>query len=399
VNEEISRYQEFFILIGFIVILRGYIAASARPTNGFLRLPLDSYLRLTRKGRRLRTMTKVCTRARSLFFGKTTIIPTTIIPYISFCCSIMPASRLFHEIAGLPTEQNNPATARIDVAPVEEILRLINDNDALVPAAVREELPAIAAAVECTVERFQRGGRLIYVGAGTSGRLGIVDASECPPTYGVSPDMVQAVIAGGREAVFAAQEGAEDKRESGAEEIQKLRVGESDVVCGVTASGRTPFVLGALDEARARGAATILVTTSTREKLRELQITADYVICPNVGAEVIMGSTRMKSGTAQKLVLNMLTTASMIRLGKTYGNVMVDLQMTNAKLVERAKRIVMDITGESYDEASRALEAAGGHVKTALVMILAPCDAAEARARLERAQGFVRRAIEEFKKG
>lgn len=311
----------------------------------------------------------------------------------------MPASRLFHEIAGLPTEQNNPATARIDVAPVEEILRLINDNDALVPAAVREELPAIAAAVECTVERFQRGGRLIYVGAGTSGRLGIVDASECPPTYGVSPDMVQAVIAGGREAVFAAQEGAEDKRESGAEEIQKLRVGESDVVCGVTASGRTPFVLGALDEARARGAATILVTTSTREKLRELQITADYVICPNVGAEVIMGSTRMKSGTAQKLVLNMLTTASMIRLGKTYGNVMVDLQMTNAKLVERAKRIVMDITGESYDEASRALEAAGGHVKTALVMILAPCDAAEARARLERAQGFVRRAIEEFKKG
>ena len=311
----------------------------------------------------------------------------------------MPAPQLFHEIAGLPTEQNNPATARIDVAPVEEILRLINENDALVPAAVREELPAIAAAVERIVESFKRGGRLIYAGAGTSGRLGIVDASECPPTYGVSPDMVQAVIAGGRDAVFAAQEGAEDKPESGAEEMRALGVSERDVVCGITASGRTPFVLGALGEAKKRGAATILLTTSTREKLRELKITADVVICPNVRAEVVMGSTRMKSGTAQKLVLNMLTTASMIRLGKTYGNVMVDLQMTNAKLIERSKRIVMDITGESYDEASRVLTEADGHVKTALVMILARCDADQARARLERAQGFVRRAVEDKKEG
>ncbi len=306
----------------------------------------------------------------------------------------MPAPTLFHEISGLPTEQKNPETARIDTAAIEEILRLINDNDTRVPLAVRDELPAIAAAVECLVERFQRGGRLIYTGAGTSGRLGIVDASECPPTYGTPPDMVQALIAGGREAVFSAQEGAEDKPEVGASDLAALNITANDVVCGIAASGRTPYVLGALAEARRHGAPTILVTTSNREKLAELGITADFLICPNVGPEVIMGSTRMKSGTAQKLVLNMLTTAAMVRLGKTYGNVMIDLQMTNAKLVERAKRIVMDITGESYDEASRVLALAGGHVKTALVMMLGNYDIATAQERLRAANGFVRLALE-----
>lgn len=306
----------------------------------------------------------------------------------------MPAPSLFHEIAGLPTEQKNPETARIDVASVEEILRLINDNDTRVPLAVRAELPAITAAVECIVERFKRGGRLIYSGAGTSGRLGIVDASECPPTYGTPPEMVQALIAGGKEAVFQAQEGAEDKPEVGASDLAVLNVSANDVVCGIAASGRTPYVLGALQEAKHHGAATILVTTSTREKLAELGITADFLICPNVGPEVIMGSTRMKSGTAQKLVLNMLTTASMVRLGKTFGNVMIDLQMTNAKLVERAKRIVMDITGADYDEASRVLSLTGGHVKTALVMILGNYDIDTARKRLDAANGFVRLALE-----
>lgn len=306
----------------------------------------------------------------------------------------MPASELFTQIAGLPTEQKNPETARIDAVSVEEILQLINANDARVPMAVGEEIPHIARAVEIIVERFKRGGRLIYAGAGTSGRLGIVDASECPPTYGTPPEMVLALIAGGREAVFSAQEGAEDKPEAGAADLLAVRVSENDVVCGIAASGRTPYVLGALAEAKKRGAPTILVTTTNREKLAELGISADVCICPNVGPEVVMGSTRMKSGTAQKLVLNMLTTASMIRLGKTYGNVMVDLAMTNAKLVERAKRTVMDITGVDYDEASRVLALTNGHVKTAIVMILANVDVEIAQERLSEANGFVRAAIE-----
>jgi N-acetylmuramic acid 6-phosphate etherase len=306
----------------------------------------------------------------------------------------MPAPALFIEISGLPTEQRNPESARIDVASTEEILRLINDNDARVAPAVQEELPQIARAVDCIVERFGRGGRLIYAGAGTSGRLGIVDASECPPTYGTPPEMVQAIMAGGRDAVFAAAEGAEDKRDAGAEAVAEKQVSEKDVVCGIAASGRTPFVLGALEEAKKRGAVTILVTTTNRKKLAELGITADFLLCPNVGPEVVTGSTRMKSGTAQKLVLNMLTTAAMIRMGKTYGNVMVDLQMTNAKLKERAKRTLIDLTGVDYDEADRTLEAAGGHVKTALVMLLTGMDARAAEERLRVAKGFVRRAIE-----
>jgi N-acetylmuramic acid 6-phosphate etherase len=306
----------------------------------------------------------------------------------------MPAPEFFTQIAGLPTEQVNPATTRIDAVSVEEILQMINTSDAGVPLAVKDEIPHITRAVECIVERFKRGGRLIYVGAGTSGRLGIVDASECPPTYGTPPEMVIALIAGGKQAVFSAQEGAEDKPDVGASDLREVNVSANDVVCGIAASGRTPYVLGALAEASKHGAPTILVTTTNREKLAELGVKADILICPNVGPEVVMGSTRMKSGTAQKLVLNMLTTAAMIRMGKTYGNVMVDLAMTNEKLVERAKRTVIDITGVDYDEASRVLALTKGHVKTAIVMILASVDLASAQERLIKADGFVRKAIE-----
>lgn len=300
---------------------------------------------------------------------------------------------LFREISALPTERNNPASAAIDTASTIDILGIINDEDAKIPAAVRAELAFIAEAVDMIVAAFNAGGRLIYAGAGTSGRLGILDASECPPTFGTPPEMVQGIIAGGREAVFRAQEGAEDRPENGAGDVAALDVGAHDVVCGIAASGRTPYVLGALREAKRRGAGTVLVTTNTREQLQQLGVTADILICPNVGPEVVTGSTRLKSGTAQKLVLNMLTTASMIRIGKTYGNVMVDLQMTNEKLRERARRVVMELTGVEYDEAARVLDEAGGHVKTALVMVLGGMTQKEASLRLQDAGGFVRKAL------
>jgi N-acetylmuramic acid 6-phosphate etherase len=306
----------------------------------------------------------------------------------------MPESELFHQIASLATEQRNPRTVDIDISDTKRILEMINDEDALVHVAVRAELGHIATAVDAVTNAFRNGGRLFYFGAGTSGRLGIVDASECPPTFGSDPDLVQGVIAGGREAVFQAQEGAEDKPENGADEVIRLGITSKDIVCGIAASGRTPFVKGALVEARNRGIKTIIISTSSREKLANLGIAADIAICPNVGPEVITGSTRMKSGTAQKLVLNMITTASFVRLGKTYENVMVDLQLTNEKLKERAKRIVMQITGRDYDTASEYLELSGGHVKTAIVMLLKETSKENATELLNRSNGFIRKAIE-----
>lgn len=303
------------------------------------------------------------------------------------------ATPLFHEIKALPTEQKNSHSANIDIATTREIVECINNEDALVATAIRAELDYITQAVDGITERFRRGGRLLYVGAGTSGRLGIVDASECPPTFGTRPDMVQGIIAGGTPAIFKAQEGAEDSFENGAHILHEHHVNENDAICGIAASGRTPYVRGALAEARRLGAFTVLVTTNNRENIIALGIKADVLICPNVGAEVITGSTRMKSGTAQKMVLNMLTTASMIRLGKTYGNVMVDVQMTNKKLVERAHGILMDITGIDYHKASEFLELSDYHVKTALVMILADVPKEEAQKRLEQSGGFVRKAI------
>ncbi|MGE5352552.1 MAG: N-acetylmuramic acid 6-phosphate etherase [Acidobacteriota bacterium] len=300
--------------------------------------------------------------------------------------------KLFAEIASLTTEQRNPNSMDIDARSTGEILRIINNEDKQVPLAVEKEIPYIEQAVELIVKAFKNGGRLLYFGAGTSGRLGVVDASECPPTFGTPYGMIDGFIAGGKEAMFRAQEGAEDYEENGANDVMKANVTDKDVVCGIAASRRTPYVVGAVKKAKEIGAKTLFVTCNPRENFNISEV--DVAMCPYVGPEVIMGSTRMKSGTAQKLVLNMLTTTAMIRMGKVYENMMIDLQMTNKKLVERSKRIVMTITGLDYDEASEYLQKAGGHVKTALVMIKANVTAEEAKVRLEKADGFVRRAIE-----
>jgi len=255
---------------------------------------------------------------------------------------------LFEQLKRLTTEQRNPATMDIDARPTIEILRIINNEDKRIALAVESELSYIAAAVELVVRAFLDGGRLVYVGAGTSGRLGVLDAAECPPTFGSDPELVQGMIAGGDAAMFRAQEGAEDKEEFGAADIDAKAVRATDVVCGIAASLRTPYVVGAIKRAKELGAHTLYVTTNPRtrfseDRYRDLARAIDVAICAEVGPEVIMGSTRMKSGTAQKLVLNMITTGAMIRLGKVYENMMIDLQMTNLKLKERSKRIVMSI--------------------------------------------------------
>lgn len=306
---------------------------------------------------------------------------------------------LFEQLKNLTTEQRNPASMEIDANSVSEILRIMNAEDKKVAVAVEQELTYIAQAVRIVVNSFKNQGRLIYVGAGTSGRLGVLDAVECPPTFGTDPQMVQGMIAGGEKAMFKAQEGAEDKEENGTSDINAKKVRAKDVVCGIAASLRTPYVVGAVKRAKALGAKTVYVTTNPRNRLysqefADLSKSIDVAICPEVGPEIIMGSTRMKSGTAQKLVLNMITTTAMIQLGKVYENMMIDLQMTNLKLKERAKRVVMTVTGVSYEDAAAYLEKAGGHVKTALVMIKAGVDSIEALRRLKSADGFVRDAIE-----
>jgi N-acetylmuramic acid 6-phosphate etherase len=278
----------------------------------------------------------------------------------------------------------------LDKLDTEGILRLINAEDKLVPLAVEREIPYIAQAVELIVASFKKGGRLLYFGAGTSGRLGVVDASECPPTFGTEPSQVVGVMAGGQAAMFRSQEGAEDNEAQARNDVDAHGVSASDTVCGIAASRRTPYVVAAVGRARELGARTIYVTTNPRS---EFNLAVDVAICPEVGPEVLMGSTRMKSGTAQKLVLNMLTTATMVKLGKVYENMMVDLQLTNNKLVERSKRIIMMATGVDYQAASEYLQKAGGHVKTAMVMIAAGVPADEARKRIVKADGFVRGAM------
>jgi len=302
------------------------------------------------------------------------------------------AKDLFAEISKLHTEQRNKNSMNIDAGSTSEILKIINNEDKTVPLAVEKELPYIEQAVELIVAALKNEGRLLYFGAGTSGRLGVVDASECPPTFGTDPELIQGFIAGGKEAMFRAQEGAEDLEENGAKDVIAAKVNSKDVVCGIAASRRTPYVIGAVKKAKELGAKTLYLTCNPREEFNIKEV--DVAICPYVGPEVIMGSTRMKSGTAQKLVLNMLTTASMIRLGKVYENMMIDLQMTNKKLVERSKRIVMTITGINYDEAADVLKKADGHVKTALVMMKANVSAEEAKARLQKSDGFVRKAVD-----
>ena len=299
--------------------------------------------------------------------------------------------RLFEEISNLSTEQRNLSSINIDKQSTDEILRIINNEDKKVPLSVEREIPYISKAVDLIVDSIKKGGRLIYFGAGTSGRLGVVDASECPPTFGAPDNLIIGQIAGGNEAMFKAKEGSEDFEENGAEDVIKLGVNEKDVVCGLAASGRTPYVIGAVAKAKELGAKTLYITATPRKNFNIKNV--DIAICPHVGPEVVMGSTRMKSGTAQKLVLNMLTTTAFVRLGKTYENMMIDLQQTNKKLVERSKKIVMTITGVTYEQATKYLELSEGHVKTSLVMILAGVDCEEAKQRLEKSDGFVRKAL------
>lgn len=304
----------------------------------------------------------------------------------------MKGRALFDEVKALATEQQNPASMKMDEMKAEEILRLINSEDEKVAHAVELEIPHITSVVEELVRRLKSGGKLFYVGAGTSGRMGIVDAAECPPTFGTDPEIVQAIIAGGHAAVFRSQEGAEDKPEAGANTINETGIVSSDMVIGIAASKRTPFVLGALERAFELQAYTVLLTTNPRESVEYPYLSE--TICPVVGPEVLMGSTRMKSALAQKMVLTMLTTTAMVRLGKVYENMMVDLQLTNRKLEERAKRIVMIATGCDYDRAKELLTQTDGHVKTAIIIEVASCSNEEATRVLMESDGFVKNAIQ-----
>ncbi len=310
----------------------------------------------------------------------------------------MKNNHLFEQLGLLSTERRNKAANNIDSLSTEKILKVINAQDHLIADAVKKEIPSITKAVNIIINAFKNGGRLIYVGAGTSGRLGVLDAAEIPPTFGTEPELVQAIIAGGKKAVFKSQEGSEDKFAEAVRALKKLNVNKKDVVCGIAASFQTPFVASALEYAKINHVKTIMITTNPKSILKQKNFSSirkniDVAICLYVGPEVIMGSTRMKSGTAQKLVLNMLTTATMIRLGKVYGNMMVDLKMNSKKLEERAKRVLMIVTGVDYQKAEEALHKADGHVKTAIVMIIKGVGKNKARQLLKKANGFVRSAI------
>jgi len=288
------------------------------------------------------------------------------------------------------TEQRNPRTERIDVASSLEIVDLLNAEDATVAGAVRAVRADLARAIDLAVEAFGRGGRLIYVGAGTSGRLGVLDASECPPTFGTPPEMVVGVIAGGYQALVKSSEGAEDDVNAGTAAIDQARVAPADFVLGIAASGTTPFVRAALSRAQTIGATTGLVSCS--DPPRVLVETCDVLVLPKVGPEALTGSTRMKAGTATKLVLNTLSTGAMIRLGRAYGNLMVDLMAMSDKLRDRGERIVMECAGVDRGPARKAIEAAGGSVKLAIVMTRRAVGKREAERLLADAGGFVRKA-------
>ncbi|MGA8112165.1 MAG: N-acetylmuramic acid 6-phosphate etherase [Actinocatenispora sp.] len=295
------------------------------------------------------------------------------------------------DLAQLRTEQADPRYAGIDRLPTSELAALMNEADATVPDAVAAAIPTLVPAIDAIVGRMTAGGRLLYVGAGTPGRIGILDAAECPPTFGTPPERVQGVIAGGPTAITGAVEGAEDDTASGSADILARGIGRDDAVLGITASGRTPYVLAALGEARKRGALTVGLSCNTDA---ELSAVVEYPIEVAVGPEFIAGSTRLKAGTAQKLILNMISTITMVRLGKTHGNLMVDLIATNEKLLARAVRMVQEITGATADAAMTALSAADQHVKTAVVMIERATDATTARALLTAAEGRLARALQ-----
>lgn len=295
------------------------------------------------------------------------------------------------DLSQMITEGHNPASQNIDELSTEAMLRVINDEDKKVALAVEAIVPQIAAAVDAICAAFQAGGRLIYCGAGTSGRLGILDASECPPTFGTPREQVIGLIAGGHTAILQAVENAEDNREQGAQDLKDIRFSRHDVLVGIAASGRTPYVLGALAYANELGATTVSLTCNPGSAMSQV---AAIALTPVVGPEVVTGSSRMKAGTAQKLVLNMLTTGSMIRSGKVYGNLMVDVEATNQKLVQRQVNIVMQATDCDEATASAALTACGGHCKTAILMVLADLAADEAKALLSQHQGFIRQALQ-----
>lgn len=290
----------------------------------------------------------------------------------------------------LITEARNPDTMSIDNQSSLGIVELINQEDQKVAVAIQNILPEIAKVVDYIVAALQSGGRLFYLGAGTSGRIGILDASECPPTYGTDPELVQGLIAGGAQAILRAVEGAEDSDALAAEDLKSKQLSALDLVIGIAASGRTPYVIGGLRYARSMGCKTVSLTCSPDSEMSRV---ADHSLTVVTGPEVIMGSTRMKAGTAQKMVLNMLTTATMIKLGKVYSNLMVDVQATNLKLKERAKRIVTLATGVSHSQAEEALSATNGSVKLAIIMILAGASAEEASQLLQAGGGFVAKAL------
>ncbi|MEK3857091.1 N-acetylmuramic acid 6-phosphate etherase [Cytobacillus sp. FSL H8-0458] len=297
-------------------------------------------------------------------------------------------------ITKLNTEQRNPKTMEIDLMTTEEIITIINQEDTIVPNAIAREIPHIVKVVDEITESFKKGGRLIYVGAGTSGRLGIIDASECPPTYGTDPEMVVGIIAGGKEAMTEAVEGAEDDREQGRKDVADIQLSDKDVLVGIAASGRTPYTIGALQYGNEVGAVTVAVACTKDSEMGKI---SKYTIAPITGPEVVTGSTRMKAGTAQKLVLNMLTTASMIKLGKVYGNLMVDVQMTNEKLFKRAENIVKMATGASDEEARSALKEQNYHTKAAILQILTGLKGEAAAELLKKHNGYLREAAADTK--
>lgn len=290
------------------------------------------------------------------------------------------------------TEQRNPNSMHLDEMSVEEIAKLMNEEDRGVPEAIQRAIPEITELIEAVIRAFKNEGRLIYIGAGTSGRLGILDAVECVPTFGTSPEKVVGLIAGGEQAIKDAVEGAEDSKELAIEDLKKLRLTKNDIVVGIAASGRTPYVIGGLNYAKEIGAKTGSLSNNENTKISEI---ADYPIEVITGPEVLAGSTRLKAGTAQKIVLNMITTISMVKIGKAYENLMVDVLATNEKLVDRAKRIIVEATGVDYEEAEKVFDEAGS-VKLAIVMILSGASKEDSKAALEETDGFVRASIQKL---
>ena len=294
------------------------------------------------------------------------------------------------DLTTLVTESRNAVSENIDMLSIIDMLKVINQEDQKVALAVEAIIPEIAKVVDLIANAFQSGGRLIYVGAGTSGRLGILDASECPPTYGSNPDVVVGLIAGGHQAILKAVENAEDNLELGAADLQQIGFNNKDVLVGIAASGRTPYVLGAMNYATSVGATVATLSCNANSPMTQI---ADINLTPIVGPEVVTGSSRMKAGTAQKLVLNMLTTGAMIRTGKVFGNLMVDVEATNAKLIQRQHNIVVEATGCLESQAAVALAQCNNHCKTAILMILLDIDAELAAAKLSKHNGFIRHAL------